>query len=64
MVTRIRTIDQAYIDIKSDDNNSSISRNYLRHLCKNGDIPTLKAGAKTLIDMDVLESYLNLKTNI
>lgn len=57
-MVRLRTIEQAFKDIKDADENSSITRNYIRTLVNNHIIPARKSGRKWLINMDVLEQYL------
>lgn len=57
-MVKLRTVEQAYQDIKSVDKNSSVTRNYIRSLANSGKIPAHKSGRKLLINMDVLEKYL------
>lgn len=57
-MVRLRTIAQAYADIKEADKNTSVTQNYIRSLVNNGEIPVKKAGNKALINMDFLEKYL------
>ncbi len=63
-MVRLRTIEQAYKDIKNADENSSITRNYIRTLVSNQVIPARKSGRKWLINMDILEHYLEQGSNI
>lgn len=58
----IRTIEQAYRQIKEKDPDTAISKNYVRTLVKNGEIPSTKAGTKFLIDVEVLEAYISKRT--
>lgn len=55
----LRTIEAAYKDIKDKDENTSISKNFIRRLVIQGDIPTIRSGNKYLINMPQLEEYLN-----
>lgn len=55
---RLRTVEQAYQDIKTVDANSSVTRSYIRSLVNNNVVPARKTGKKLLIDMDKLEYYL------
>nr|WP_315022976.1 helix-turn-helix domain-containing protein [uncultured Aminipila sp.] len=57
-MVRLRTVEQAYQDIKAVDENSSITRNYIRSLANSGKIPAHKSGRKLLVNMDSLENYL------
>ena len=54
---RMRTIREAYKEIKGLDPNSAISERYLRDLAKTEDIGKM-SGSKYLIDMDKLYAYL------
>ncbi|HAE51677.1 MAG TPA: hypothetical protein DCG30_00280 [Ruminococcus sp.] len=44
------------------ENNIGISRSHLLQLAKNGDIPCIKVGQKTLINWDKLMQYLDTNT--
>ncbi|MCI7301547.1 MAG: hypothetical protein SOR93_06450 [Clostridiales Family XIII bacterium] len=52
---RIRTIDQAYDEIKAKDPQTAISRYLVRQMVKQGTVPSLPSGNKRLVDVDVLE---------
>lgn len=56
---RMRTIPKAYDEIKKLDNNTSFTLRALRRMCTNGDIPTVKVGNKTLINLDMLIHILS-----
>lgn len=56
---RMRTIPKAYEEIKQLDNNTSFTLRALRRMCTNGEIPTIKVGNKTLINLDLLISKLS-----
>lgn len=58
---RMRTIPKAYDEIKKFDNNTSFTLRALRRMCVNGDIPTVKVGNKTLINLDLLIDILSGK---
>lgn len=60
---RMRTIPKAYDEIKKLDNNTSFTLRALRRLCTNGDIPTVKVGSKTLINLDLLIDILSGNNN-
>lgn len=57
-LARIRTIKEAYAEIKASDPKTAISQNYIRALAPT--LPsTIKAGRRFLVNMDELESHLN-----
>jgi len=56
---RMRLIKEAYKEIKSKDPDSAITMNYIRKLIVGGTVPSRKAGNKYLVNMDILENYLN-----
>ena len=60
---RMRTIPKAYDEIKKLDNNTSFTLRALRRMCTNGDIPTIKVGNKTLLNLDVLIDMLSCNNN-
>ena len=60
---RMRTIPKAYEEIKQLDNNTSLTLRALRRMCTNGEIPTVKVGNKTLINLDLLISKLSCYNN-
>lgn len=55
---RIRTIQQAAAEIKSKDSNTAITEFFIRKMVNSGEIPAHKSGGKYLINMDVLEAFL------
>lgn len=57
-MTKIRTINDAYMCIKEMDANTAITPNALRRMVVSGQVPCTKAGKKYLIDMEVLFEYL------
>jgi len=61
---QIRTIEQAYEEIRKNDPDTAISKNYIRSLVSAGEIPHIKAGAKFLVDLQVLEGYISSKTKL
>lgn len=52
---RVRTIDQAYDEIKAKDPDTAISRYLVRAMVNDGTVPSIKNGKKKLVDVDVLE---------
>lgn len=55
---RIRTIQQAAKEFKEVDSNTAVTEFYIRSLAKSGEIPAKKTGNKYLINMELLEKYL------
>ena len=57
-MARIRIIADAYSQLKHDDPGTAITLCALRRIAKNGEIPTVLVGRKTLINYDALIEYL------
>jgi hypothetical protein len=57
-MARLRTINEAYVHLKQQDPDTGITLHFLRCLAVRGDIPTVKAGRKYLLDIDALSDYL------
>ena len=55
---RIRTIKNAYREIREQDPNTCITEWFLRQLITGGAIPSIRAGTKWLVDLDVVEEYI------
>lgn len=64
MVDRIRTIDTAYEEIRKNDPDTAISRNYIRQIVTEGLIPSIRQGSKYLVSMQVLEEYIKSRTTV
>lgn len=64
MVDRIRTIDTAYEEIRKNDPDTAISRNYIRQIVTEGLIPSIRQGSKYLVSMQVLEEYIKSQTTV
>lgn len=58
--TRIRTIRDAISMIKEKDPSSAITYHFVRKLCDNGQVATLRAGKKILINYDELLVFLGM----
>lgn len=56
---RMRTIPKAYKEIKELDKDTCISLRALRRMCASGEIPTIKIGNKTLVDLDLIIETLS-----
>lgn len=64
MVDRIRTIDTAYEEIRKNDPDTAIIRNYIRQIVRDGTIPSIRTGNKYLVSMQVLEEYIKSQTTV
>lgn len=51
---RMRTIPQAYLELKNIDPNTAVTERAIRKLVNDGAIPYFKIGNKTLINFDLL----------
>jgi len=58
-MSRMRTIEKAAAELKAADPETALSEYMLRRLILSGQIPSVKPGGKYLVNMDVLERYLN-----
>ena len=58
----MRTIEAAAKELKELDPETALSEYMLRRLVKGGQVPSIKAGGKYLINMTVLEKFLNGET--
>ena len=57
-IPRMRTVDECYAHIKKLDPDSKISKPGIRRMANNGEIPIIKSGRATLINLDALLDYL------
>lgn len=58
-LARMRTLDEAYAEIKQLDSGTAVSKYLIRQLALSGKIPTVMCGRKRLINLDGLIAYLN-----
>jgi excisionase family DNA binding protein len=58
-LARMRTIDEAYSELKQLDPNTAVSKYFIRRLALSGKIPTMMCGRKRLLNFDGLLAYLN-----
>ncbi len=56
---QLRTINQAFRELKQADPNSAISKCFIRNAVINGELPFLKVNSKRLIDMEDLWEYIS-----
>ena len=59
--TRIRTIRDAISMIKEVDRSTAITYHFVRKLCDNGQVSTIRAGKKILINYDELLAFLGMR---
>ena len=57
-MTRLRTINKAYDEIKARDPDTAVSRRMFRDTVRSGMIPSIARGNRSLVDVDVAESCL------
>ena len=62
-LARMRTLDECYKEIKQMDENTAISKYYIRQLAISGKIPVVMCGKKRLINLDGLIDYLSSTYN-
>ena len=55
----MRTLDEAYRELKQLDSGTAVSKCFIRQLALSGKIPTVMCGRKRLINFDGLLDYLN-----
>ncbi len=58
-LARMRTLDECFAEIKALDENTAISKYYIRRLALSGKIPVVMCGRKRLINLDGLINYLS-----
>lgn len=56
---RMRTIQEAAKELRRSDPNTALTPYAIRQMVLKGEIPCVCAGKKRLINMDILEAYLN-----
>lgn len=56
---RMRTIQEAAKELRQSDPNTALTPYAIRQMVLKGEIPCVCAGKKRLINMDILEAYLN-----
>ena len=57
-MTKLRTINKAYDEIKARDPDTAVSRRMFRDVVRSGLIPSIARGNRSLVDVDVAESCL------
>ena len=59
MLHRMRTISESVEEIKKMDEQSAVTANCIRSLCKDGKVHCVFTGKKILVDLDALLKYLS-----
>ena len=57
-IPRMRTVSEAAQEIKELDAQTAITPYHIRRLCLDGIIPTVRAGKKILLNLDLLLEYM------
>ena len=57
-IPRMRTIAEAARELKELDEHTAMTPYHIRRLCLEGIIPTVKAGSKYLLNLDMLLDYM------
>lgn len=60
----MRTIEEAHAYILNKDNESKISKYFLRQICKQGKVHCIRLGNKILLNIDDLEEKLSSNMSI
>lgn len=60
-IHRMRTISEAVAAIREVDEQSAVTANCIRTLCKEGKVHCVFTGKKILVDLDALLEYLSGK---
>ena len=58
MTPRMRTIAEAVAHIKSHDPHTAFTEHALRRMVRSGELPSVRIGAKYLVNLDVLLEFL------
>ena len=54
----MRTVNEAAQELKQLDPNTAMSSYHIRRLCLDGILPTVRAGKKLLLDLNLLIEYM------
>ena len=57
---RMRTIKEAYTELKTKDPKTALSEYALRRMIKTGQIPSVTVGNRYLVNMELVENYFSL----
>ncbi len=61
-IPRMRTISEAAAELRALDPNTGMTPYHIRRLCLDGVLPTVKAGKKILLDLNMLIEYMQNPT--
>lgn len=59
MMQKIRTIRKAAAEIRKEDPDTAITEYFIRQLVNTGEIPSMKANSKSMINMQDLYDYIS-----
>lgn len=57
-MSRMRSIEEGYREIRESDPGTALTKTALRRLVTTGEIPSVRIGTKYLFDLDAVERYL------
>ena len=57
-IPKMRTVNEAAQELKQLDPNTAMSSYHIRRLCLDGILPTVRAGKKLLLDLNLLIEYM------
>ena len=57
-IPKMRTVNEAAQQLKQLDPNTAMSPYHIRRLCLDGVLPTVRAGKKLLLDLNLLIEYM------
>lgn len=57
-IPKMRTVNEAAQELKQLDPNTAMSPYHIRRLCLDGVLPTVRAGKKLLLDLNLLIEYM------
>ena len=58
-VPRLRTLPQAFEELKREDPDTAMTMRALRHMVETGEIPTISIYSKKLVNMDLLYEHIS-----
>ncbi len=61
-IARLRTVSEAAAELRALDPHTAMTPYHIRRLCLDGVLPTVKAGKKILLDLNMLIEYMKNPT--
>ena len=61
-IPRMRTVSEAAAELRALDPHTAMTPYHIRRLCLDGVLPTVKAGKKILLNLDILLEYMQNPT--